>query len=118
MKESDVVTAFAAYLTERGWDVEIGPRWGNHPDLTAQRGAERLIVEAKGHGTDPGAEVDIGYGQLLRRMTEENEDARFALVVPEAVLRAVVRVTEEVRDRLRIEVYLVDDFGRVRRYVT
>jgi hypothetical protein len=56
------------------------------------------------------------FGQLLRRMTDANEGARFAAVVPEGVLPAVLRVAESVRERLGIEVFQVDDCGSVRRY--
>lgn len=49
-------------------------------------------------------------------MTPDNEDATFAVVVPETLLPAVLRVSEAVRSRLGVEVWLVDDLGRVRRY--
>jgi Holliday junction resolvase len=52
MKVSEVVAAFAEYLIERGWDVMTYPT-GNNPDVVAMRGAERLIAEAKGHGSIP-----------------------------------------------------------------
>jgi hypothetical protein len=38
------------------------------------------------------------------------------VVVPESLLTPVLRVAEPVPRRLGIELYLVDDFGRVRLY--
>jgi hypothetical protein len=74
MKEADVVAAFAAYLIERGWDVTTKNR--DFTDVIAKRGAERLIAEAKGHTTSAGLDTDTMFGQLLRRMTTDNQDAR------------------------------------------
>lgn len=109
-----MVAAFVRHLRERGWDVTTTNP--DYSDVVAVRGAERLVAEAKGHTSSPGLDVDTMYGQLLRRMTPENADARFALVVPESLLGPVLRVADAVRERLGIEVFLVDDFGRVRRH--
>lgn len=117
MKEAGVVAAFAAYLIERGWDVST--KNADYTDVIAKRGAERLIAEAKGHTKnkgDAGLDVDTMFGQLLRRMTDTNQHARFAVVVPESYLGPVLRVADPVRKRLGIEIFLVDDFGRVRTY--
>lgn len=37
-------------------------------DIYAERGQERLYAEAKGRTSEIGLDVDILYGQLLRRM--------------------------------------------------
>lgn len=114
VKEAEVVAAFAAYLRERGWDVTTTN--ADYSDVIAKRGAERLIAEVKGHTGSPGLDVDTMYGQILRRMTTANQDSTYAVVVPETLAKAVLRVSDEVRGRLRIEVFLVDDLGAVRRY--
>lgn len=108
-KEAHVVAALSAWLTERGWSVttEI-----DYLDIRAERGDERLYVEAKGRTSSPGLDVDTMFGQLLRRMTDET--ARYGVVVPDGrPLTAVLRIPEPVRRRLRIEVYAVSDDGTV-----
>lgn len=114
MREADVQAAFVSHLLERGWDVLTESL--DHVDVHARRGAERIVAEVKGHTTDPGLDVDTMYGQLLRRMREEDRtaDVRYAVVVPESVAVAATRVPAWVRADLNIDVVLVDDFGRVR----
>lgn len=52
-----------------------------------------IYAEAKGRTTAPGLDVDTGYGQLLRRMPDEDQPAtRYAIVVPTEALRAAERV--------------------------
>lgn len=114
LTELEVEAAFMAYLTERGWDVTATN--DDFTDLIARRGAELLVAEVKGHTKSAGAAIDIGYGQLLRRMSVDHPDlVEYALVVPETLLWHVERVQPETRRRCGIEVYLVDDFGGVRR---
>lgn len=114
MREADVQAAFVAHLQERGWDVFTENT--GHVDVAAKRGAERIVAEVKGHTTSPGLDVDTMYGQLLRRMREEDRhsDIRYVVVVPESLIVAATRVPQWVRAALRVEVVLVDDFGRVR----
>ncbi|MGH3974502.1 MAG: hypothetical protein ACRDS9_14420 [Pseudonocardiaceae bacterium] len=50
-------------------------------------------AEAKGRTSAPGLDVDTAYGQLLRRMPEEDEPAtRYAIVVPTEAQRTAERV--------------------------
>lgn len=92
MREADVQAAFVSHLLERGWDVLA--KSPDPADVHAKRGAERLVAEVKGHTTDPGTDVDTMYGQLLRRMREEDRtaDVRYAVVVPESMAVAATRV--------------------------
>ena len=113
MREPEVQAKFVAYLIERGWDVST--QNADHADLIARRGAERLVAEVKGHTSSPGLDVDTAYGQLLRRMTDDNCDSEFALVVPESLEGSVVRVPGRVRRQLGVEVWLVPDSGEPRR---
>ena len=101
-KESEVVNALVRWLTAEGWSVRTEVDWA---DVVAERGDERLIVEAKGVTTAPGLDVDTLYGQLLRRMARPA--TRYALVVPETLISAAVRVPESVRHRLGVDVYAV-----------
>jgi hypothetical protein len=84
-------------------------------DVVARRGSETLYAEAKGRTTELGLDVDTAYGQLLRRMPLDADDARFALVVPAEALRAALRVPRRVREMLRLDVYAVSDAGEVTR---
>lgn len=108
-----MVAAFVAYLTDRGWAVTTENP--DHVDIIATRGAEVLVVEAKGVTSSPGTDVDTLYGQLLRRMARTGDEVSYAVVAPEALASAVLRVPEPVRRTLDIAVFLVDDFGAVRR---
>jgi hypothetical protein len=108
--EKRVLDAFVAWLQEDGWtaDTEV-----DFADVCAKRGGERLYAEAKGRTTALGLDVDTLYGQLLRRMTDPHADARYAVVVPTTGVQAALRVPDWVRQRLGIDVYEVDDCGKV-----
>lgn len=108
--EKRVVGAFVAWLQEEGWTTETEVSF---VDVFARRGDERLYAEAKGRTTDPGLDADILYGQLLRRMTDPDTGARYAVVVPTTAVQAALRVPAWVRQRLSIDVYKVDDAGQV-----
>lgn len=99
--EKRVVDAFVAWFQEDGCtaDTEV-----NFADVFARREDERLYAEAKGRTAAIGLDVDTLYGQLLRRMTDPNAGARYAVVVPAAAVPAALRVPDWVRQRLRIDV--------------
>lgn len=107
MREAEVVDVFEAWLRAQGWTVQREVRF---VDLLAEHADGRLLyVEAKGKTTSPGLDVDTLYGQLLRRIDPDEPHARYAVVVPSVLERAVARVPRRVREQLRIDVYLVDD---------
>jgi hypothetical protein len=108
--EERVVTAYADWLQRNGWTVIRG---AGFVDVYAERGPDKLYAEAKGRTTSVGLDVDTLYGQLLRRMQDPATAARYAVVVPTAALQAAFRVPSWVRERLRIEIYGVDDAGAV-----
>lgn len=116
--EARVRAIFEHWLRAEGWALTRLPRQGNHPDIDAQHPEYgRLIAEVKGDVTpNNGTSLDIGYGQLLRRMGA-GSGICYALVVPENALKAAFRVPAEVRTRLRIELFSVDQDGTVRRVV-
>lgn len=113
MREAEVQAAFVVHLMERGWDVTTDN--ADYVDVLAQRGAERIVAEVKGHTTSPGLDVDTLYGQLLRRMAGRQEATRYAVAVPASLATAALRVPEPVRDLLDIDVWLVADDGGVTR---
>lgn len=111
--EATVVEVFTTWLVGQGWECAELPRYGDRPDIDARhRDGRRLIVEAKGFTRDAGADLDTGYGQLLRRMKGE-PDTAYALVVAGSVLRFAQRVPSEVRNKLGISLYTVDASGGV-----
>jgi len=111
MDEAEVVAAFCAALRADGWDVRTEV---DHIDVVATRDGRELYAEAKGTTTSAGLDVDTMYGQLLRRMSEEPAPGRrFAVVVPEKVLTAALRVPASVRAQLMIDVYVVAESGQV-----
>lgn len=110
MIESDVVTAFTAWLNREGWSVRTEV---DFVDVVAERDGVTLIAEAKGSTNSAGVDLDTAYGQLLRRVAPE-EDARcYALVVPASARKAAERVRREVRAMLKIDVYVVANDGTV-----
>ncbi|WP_198588528.1 hypothetical protein [Geodermatophilus chilensis] len=111
MNEARVVAAFCTALEADGWEVR---REVQFVDVVASRDGMTIYAEAKGHTTSPGLDVDTLYGQLLRRMRQEDEPGvRYAVVVPSGVLAAAKRVPTWVRSRLRIDVYAVHEDGHV-----
>ena len=111
MREAEVVDVFDAWLQEAGWTVR---REVDFVDLLAEHPDGRVLyVEAKGKTSSPGLDVDTLYGQLLRRMTPEQDRARYAVVVPKSLRTAATRVPEHVRALLRIDLYVVSDQAEV-----
>ena len=103
--EAEVVKAFRGWLAEAGWTVETET---DHCDVVANRGSERLYAEAKGDTTSRGLDVDTLYGQLLRRIRVGDADGtRYGVVVRPECLPHALRVPQEVRRALRIDVYSV-----------
>jgi hypothetical protein len=86
-------------------------------DVVARRGNETIYAEVKGRTkARPGAGLDTLYGQLLRRMSaEEDPNTTFAVVVPTGSEAAALRVPRRIRDSLRIDIYTVSDDGQVER---
>ncbi|WP_431961931.1 hypothetical protein [Actinacidiphila sp. bgisy160] len=110
--EDRVVDAFRRWLVAEGW-TPVAPT-DPYTDIEAVRGNQRLIGEAKGRTKEPGTDADIAYGQLLRRMTDQSSDTRYALVVPSSSMFHALRVPLPVRSLLRISVFEVTDDGSVR----
>ncbi len=108
--EQRVVDAFCAHLAAAGWNVDTQVDFA---DVVATREGQRLIGEAKGRTSEPGLDVDTLYGQLLRRISGR-PDVRYAVVVPSGrATAAALRVPAGVREALSIEVFSVDDTGKV-----
>jgi glutamate mutase epsilon subunit len=82
-------------------------------DITATRDDYTLVAEAKGTMTSAGLDVDTAYGQLLRRMPDDDSTA-YAIVVPRGAVRAALRMAEHVLAKLSISVFSVEDDGTVR----
>ena len=115
--EARVETAFREFLAADGWEVGDPPPELSFLDVFARRGSDRLYAEVKGRTAAIGTDVDTAYGQLLRRMPAfEEENVRYALVVPDRAETAALRVPERVREALRIDVYVVDEAGAVRKH--
>lgn len=96
--------------SKNGWTVK---REVDFVDVYAERGSDGVYAEVKGRTAAIGLDVDTLYGQLLRRMKDPADEARYAVVVPTAAVAAALRVPAGVRERLAADVYEVDDLGRV-----
>lgn len=110
MPERDVVDHFRRWLETDGWQVDLEVAW---VDITATRDDHTLVAEAKGTTTSAGLDVDTAYGQLLRRMRDDDSTA-YALVVPRGAVRAALRVPRHVLAKLSTSIFSVDDDGTVR----
>lgn len=105
-----MVDVFCLWLEDAGWFVR---REVNFVDVAAVRGDEHLYAEAKGRTAAIGTDVDMLYGQLLRRMPDDDATARYAVVVPSVAVGAALRVPAWVRERLRLDVFEVTDENKV-----
>lgn len=110
LRERDVVDHFRRWLEADGWQVDLEVEW---VDIIATRNGYTLVAEAKGATTSAGLDVDTGFGQLLRRMRDDDSTA-YAIVVPRGAVRAALRVPEHVLVKLNTSVFSVDDDGTVR----
>ena len=112
VSEDQVKEAVSDYLTARDWWVRV--MWGMERgiDIEAHRGAERLVIEAKGEApTDPmGGNYFLGMlGELLQRMTDDT--AQYAIALPETRrYRGLIdRFLALARRRLGLAVFWVRD---------
>lgn len=110
LREREVVHHFRRWLEADGWHVDLEVDW---VDLIATRNDRILLVEAKGTTASAGLDVDTAFGQLLRRMRDDDAVA-YAIVVPRGAVQAAVRVPEHVLAKLSTSVFSVDDDGTVR----
>lgn len=109
--EKRVVDVFCTWLKNEGWLVE---REVDFVDVVARRGDDILRAEAKGRTTSLGLDTDTLYGQLLRRMPNEDFDLIcYGVVVPEEGRAAALRVDPRVRKLLNITIFVVQLDGTV-----
>ncbi len=108
--EARVVEAFVRWLETDGWRVQREISW---VDVAAEKDGLKLYAEAKGRTAAIGLDVDTLYGQLLRRIRDDEPAARYAVVVPTAGIAAALRVSPSVRRRLAVDVFEVDDQDQV-----
>ena len=108
LAEDWIKAALRAALTADAWAVEVA--WGRVRgiDLTATRGDEQLIVEAKGEGSlDPMYNNYFlgALGELLQRM--EGPQARYGLAFPahRKFVRLAAELSPWVRARLQLWFY-------------
>ncbi|MDP8931288.1 MAG: hypothetical protein M3O70_22635 [Actinomycetota bacterium] len=109
LREAQVVDYFVRWLEAEGWRVDLEVDWA---DIVATRDGRTFVAEAKGTMTSPGLDVDTAYGQLLRRMRDD-ESTTYAIVVPRGATRAALRVPDR-PGKLSASVYSVDEDGTVR----
>jgi len=92
----------------------VSPREVEFTDALATRSDEPLYVEARAETSSPGLD---GRGHHVRPAAapddRPDDQARYAVVVPSSALTAAQRLPEWVPERLRLDVYGVDDDGQV-----
>jgi hypothetical protein len=110
LTEDQVKQAVGVVLRREGWkDVT---RWGRERgiDIEARRGAERMVLEAKGEGSLQAMRVNYflcALGELLQRM--DSSETRYGLALPahRQFVGLVVRLPAWVKGRLNLCFYLV-----------
>lgn len=110
LREAEVVDHFVRWLEAEDWDVDLEVDWA---DIVAIRDGGTVVAEAKGTTTSPGLDIDTAYGQLLRRMSDD-QSTNYAIIVPREAVPAALRVPDHVLMKLSASVYSVDDDGTVR----
>jgi len=117
LSEDAVKRAIAGWLEQQGWWVEVA--WGQdvRPDLVATRGKERLIVEAKGAGSNHATRASHFkgvLGEILERM--DDPDSLYAVAFPDltAFREFWERLPQLARERTGLTALLVRADGSVR----
>lgn len=110
MRERDLVAHLVAWLESDGWSVQTEVAY---LDVLATREDEVLKIEAKGHTSSKGLDVDTMFGQMLRHIDPGQSDTRYGVAVPVDYLPTIRRIDRRVLEQLSIDVFLVDDDGRV-----
>lgn len=110
LTEDQVKQAMEAALRREGWEVDT--RWGRAHgiDIEARRGAERLVLEAKGEGSRQAMRVNFllgALGELLQRMDSPETWYGLALPAHRQFAGLVSRLPAWVRARLNLRFYLV-----------
>jgi hypothetical protein len=108
--EDEVKRAVAAHLEAQGFSVQVA--WGGARgiDIEARRGAERLVLEAKGKVANPPQQVNYflnALGELVQRMDDPH--TRYGLALPDnrQYRRLVGRLPAHARERLGLVVFFV-----------
>lgn len=114
--EDTVKAALKAHLESEGWTVTVA--WGRERgiDIDARRGAERLIVEAKGEA--PAGPQQVNYflgalGELVQRMGDPTATYGLALPDHRQYRGLVERVPRLARERLHLRIWFVRADGAV-----
>lgn len=110
LTEDQVKQAVEGALRQESWNVDT--RWGRAHgiDIEARRGAERLVLEAKGEGSRPAMRVNFflgALGELLQRMDSPAACYGLALPAHRQFAGLVSRLPAWVRARLNLRFYLV-----------
>jgi hypothetical protein len=110
MAEDAVKEAVAAGLRAQGWQVEV--RFGHEHgiDIVADRGSDKMIIEAKGEGSLNPMRVNYflgALGELVQRM--ESPDVQYALALPahRQFINLVLRLPTHARLALNLSVLFV-----------
>jgi len=103
-------TPVAAVLQTDGWKTDVRWRHVHGIDITASRGTERLVLEAKGEGSRNPMRVNYflgALGELLQRM--ESPDFSYGIAVPahRQFIGLILRLPIWVRSHLNLCFYLV-----------
>ena len=128
LSEDDVVRAVMAHLESHGWTIESFALSHQHgDDIVATRGAEKLIVEAKGQGSgrvgsrryglafnrnQVGTHVSVAVVRAMRTVSNGDAIAGIALPSDEMHHAEVKRIAPALR-LLGVDVYWVAAAGSV-----
>lgn len=118
VSEDTVKAVLRDVLEAQGWrtDVRFGHERGI--DIAAERGNERLVIEAKGEGSRDAMRVNYflgALGELLQRMEMPGPYYGLAFPAHRQLVRLALRLPPWIRGRLNLCFFFVrPDHGRAR----
>ena len=110
LDEETVKDSVAGFLRDRGYSVAVGKKRERGPDIRASREGLKLILEAKGEGTQNAMFNNFFVsvlGEILQRMNEQAAEYGIALPAHRKFARLIEELSDTPRFVLRLNFYLV-----------
>lgn len=112
MREPEMFEPMVKYLEGQGYvvlEVNKGNKLG--PDIVAEKGSTKLIIQMKGDSAATKTDWDTVLGQLLDVM--DDEEANYAIAVSEIYERLVKAFPSYARSQLKLTFFIVRDNGTI-----
>jgi hypothetical protein len=114
MREPDMFEPMLSYLQQDGYTVSsINKGQQRGPDIIAEKGGDKLVIELKGDTKALKTDWCTGLGQLLSNMKEPR--ITYAMAVSQRYKKLVDSFPSYPKDNLGLLFFVVDDSGKVNR---